>query len=198
MVYPRACPSCGRNEPSPEQLYSTRAALDGGTPSPVAPRTARPHARPALRRLLGAVPLGLLRLAPDRDDQRRRSRQGSATRSDRESDELRASLPALGWPPSRSTSRRLDHADQLAGPRRPPARGGCAAASTVRRPARDQSIPTTVTAGEVITSPTVAPLLPIRSASLTTPTTRPPSHTGKPLTSWNVSRRAASSTLSSG
>src|SRR5207237_1065925 len=34
MVYPRACPSCGRDEPSPEQLYSTRAAVDGGTPSP--------------------------------------------------------------------------------------------------------------------------------------------------------------------
>jgi hypothetical protein len=37
MVYPRACPSCGRNEPSPEQLYSTRAAVDGGTPSPWRP-----------------------------------------------------------------------------------------------------------------------------------------------------------------
>ncbi len=34
MTYPRACPSCGANEPSPEQLYSTRAAIDGGTPSP--------------------------------------------------------------------------------------------------------------------------------------------------------------------
>src|SRR5437588_9931091 len=34
MVYPRKCPSCGRDEPSPEQLYSTRAASDGGTPSP--------------------------------------------------------------------------------------------------------------------------------------------------------------------
>jgi hypothetical protein len=34
MVYPRACPSCGRTEPSPEQLYSTRAAVDGGTSSP--------------------------------------------------------------------------------------------------------------------------------------------------------------------
>jgi hypothetical protein len=33
MVYPRRCPSCGRDEPSPEQLYSTRAAMDGGTPS---------------------------------------------------------------------------------------------------------------------------------------------------------------------
>src|SRR5207253_9314406 len=39
MVYPRACPSCGRDEPSPEQLYSTRAALDGGTPSPWRPET---------------------------------------------------------------------------------------------------------------------------------------------------------------
>ncbi|MBV9173976.1 MAG: hypothetical protein JOZ81_28265 [Chloroflexi bacterium] len=37
MVYPRACPSCGVNEPSPEQLYSTRAAMDGGTPSPWRP-----------------------------------------------------------------------------------------------------------------------------------------------------------------
>ena len=34
MTYPRACPSCGTREPSPEQLYSTRAAFDGGTPSP--------------------------------------------------------------------------------------------------------------------------------------------------------------------
>jgi hypothetical protein len=34
MTYPRACPSCGRSEPSPEQLYTTRAAIDGGTPSP--------------------------------------------------------------------------------------------------------------------------------------------------------------------
>jgi len=33
MVYPRACPSCRQNEPAPEQLFSTRAALDGGTPS---------------------------------------------------------------------------------------------------------------------------------------------------------------------
>src|ERR1700730_18860303 len=37
MVYPRACPSCRRDEPSPEQLFSTRAALDGGTPSPRRP-----------------------------------------------------------------------------------------------------------------------------------------------------------------
>lgn len=37
MVYPRACPSCQRSEPSPEQLYSTRAAMDGGTPSPFRP-----------------------------------------------------------------------------------------------------------------------------------------------------------------
>jgi hypothetical protein len=37
MVYPRVCPSCGRDEPSPEQLYSTRAAVDGGTPSPWRP-----------------------------------------------------------------------------------------------------------------------------------------------------------------
>jgi hypothetical protein len=37
MVYPRRCPSCGRDEPSPEQLYSTRAATDGGTPSPWRP-----------------------------------------------------------------------------------------------------------------------------------------------------------------
>jgi hypothetical protein len=37
MVYPRACPSCGANEPSPEQLYSTRAAINGGTPSPWRP-----------------------------------------------------------------------------------------------------------------------------------------------------------------
>jgi len=37
MTYPRACPSCGRNEPSPDQLYTTRAAVDGGTPSPWRP-----------------------------------------------------------------------------------------------------------------------------------------------------------------
>jgi hypothetical protein len=37
MTYPRACPSCGAREPSPEQLYSTRAAFDGGTPSPWLP-----------------------------------------------------------------------------------------------------------------------------------------------------------------
>src|ERR1051326_7530992 len=37
MVYPRRCPSCGRDEPSPDQLYSTRAAMDGGTPSPWRP-----------------------------------------------------------------------------------------------------------------------------------------------------------------
>ena len=37
MVYPRRCPCCGRDEPSPEQLYSTRAAIDGGTPSPWRP-----------------------------------------------------------------------------------------------------------------------------------------------------------------
>ena len=37
MAYPRACPSCNRNEPSPEQLYSTRAAVNGGTPSPWRP-----------------------------------------------------------------------------------------------------------------------------------------------------------------
>jgi hypothetical protein len=37
MTYPRACPSCGRSEPSPEQLYSTRAGVDGGTPSPWRP-----------------------------------------------------------------------------------------------------------------------------------------------------------------
>ena len=37
MVYPRACPSCGVSEPSPEQLYSTRAAFDGGTRSPWRP-----------------------------------------------------------------------------------------------------------------------------------------------------------------
>jgi hypothetical protein len=39
MVYPRACPSCARDEPSPEQLFSTRAAVDGGTPSPWRPET---------------------------------------------------------------------------------------------------------------------------------------------------------------
>ena len=39
MVYPRACPSCLRDEPSPEQLFSTRAAVDGGTPSPFRPET---------------------------------------------------------------------------------------------------------------------------------------------------------------
>jgi hypothetical protein len=33
MTYPRSCPNCERNEPSPEQLFSTRAAFDGGTPS---------------------------------------------------------------------------------------------------------------------------------------------------------------------
>ncbi len=37
MTYPRVCPSCGAREPSPEQLYSTRAAFDGGTPSPWLP-----------------------------------------------------------------------------------------------------------------------------------------------------------------
>lgn len=37
MVYPRACPSCGVAEPSPEQLYSTRSAFDGGTQSPWKP-----------------------------------------------------------------------------------------------------------------------------------------------------------------
>jgi hypothetical protein len=37
VTYPRACPSCGRTEPSPEQLYTTRAAVDGGTPSPWRP-----------------------------------------------------------------------------------------------------------------------------------------------------------------
>ncbi len=37
MTYPRACPNCGRTEPSPEQLYTTRAAFDGGTPSPWRP-----------------------------------------------------------------------------------------------------------------------------------------------------------------
>ena len=34
MTYPRQCPSCGLTEPSPEQLYSTCATREGGTPSP--------------------------------------------------------------------------------------------------------------------------------------------------------------------
>ena len=37
MVYPRHCPSCNASEPSPEQLYSTRGAVNGGTPSPWRP-----------------------------------------------------------------------------------------------------------------------------------------------------------------
>ncbi len=37
MTYPRVCPSCGAGEPAPEQLYSTRAAIDGGVPSPWRP-----------------------------------------------------------------------------------------------------------------------------------------------------------------
>ena len=37
MTYPRVCPRCGASEPSPEQLYSTRSALDGGTRSPWLP-----------------------------------------------------------------------------------------------------------------------------------------------------------------
>lgn len=37
MVYPRSCPHCGVGEPSPELLYSTRRALDGGTRSPWRP-----------------------------------------------------------------------------------------------------------------------------------------------------------------
>lgn len=37
MTYPRVCPHCKRADLSPEQLFSTRATLDGGTPSPWRP-----------------------------------------------------------------------------------------------------------------------------------------------------------------